>query len=157
VWREHRDEFSRLSKDSLLKALNDSEAGVILLAGLSGARPLGRAPLTTETAAVRNEDYHLALKLKVLGLPDKVRPPKPPRGRTNSAACLRDGIPAEAGMRPDAAAKIRAVCEAWAEDSGEPFATLVARHGVLVLHEAFGNDKEGRPVGLDYRCDVASI
>ena len=103
VWREHRDEFSRLSKDSLLRALNDSEAGVILLAGLSGARPLGRAPLTTETAAVLNEDYHLALKLKVLGLRDKVRPLKPPRRRTTPAPALRDGTAAEAGMRPEAA------------------------------------------------------
>ena len=34
--------------------------------------------------------------------------------------------------------------------------TLVARHGVIVVHEAFG-DKDGRPFGLDYRCDVASI
>jgi CubicO group peptidase (beta-lactamase class C family) len=35
--------------------------------------------------------------------------------------------------------------------------TLVARHGVIVLHEAFGHDPNNRPVGLDYRCDVASI
>jgi CubicO group peptidase (beta-lactamase class C family) len=60
-------------------------------------------------------------------------------------------------MRLEAASKIRAVCAAWAEDSGEPFVTLVARHGVIVVHEAFGRDKDGRPVGLDYRCDVASI
>ena len=103
VWREHRDEFSRLSKDSLLRALNDSEAGVVLLSGLAGAGPLGRAPLSTETAAVLDEDYHLVLKLKVLGLRDKVRPLKPPRGRTKPAPVLRDGPPAEAGMRPEAA------------------------------------------------------
>ena len=157
VWREHRDEFSRLSKDSLLKALNDSEAGVTLIAGLSGARPLGRTPLTTETAAVLNEDYHLALKLEVLGLRDKVRPLKPPRERTTPAPSLHEGTAARAGMRPEAASKIRAVCAAWAEDSGEPFVTLVAQHGVIVVHEAFGRDGDGRPVGLDYRCDVASI
>ena len=35
--------------------------------------------------------------------------------------------------------------------------TLVARHGVIVVHEAFGRDKAGRPAGLDDRFDVASI
>jgi CubicO group peptidase (beta-lactamase class C family) len=34
---------------------------------------------------------------------------------------------------------------------------LVARNGVIVLHEAFGNDPSGKPIGLDYRADVASI
>ncbi|HEX8200445.1 MAG TPA: hypothetical protein VF590_08155 [Isosphaeraceae bacterium] len=48
--------------------LNDSPTAAVLLAGLAGARPLGRPTLTTETAAVLDEDDHLALKLKVLGL-----------------------------------------------------------------------------------------
>ncbi|GAC1474275.1 MAG: hypothetical protein NVSMB9_24320 [Isosphaeraceae bacterium] len=157
VWHEHRDEFSHLSKDALLRALNDSETGAVLLAGLSGARPLGRTALSTETAAVLDEDYHLALKLKVLGLREKVRPLKPPRKRATPAPVLREGPPAEAGMRPDTAAKVREICKAWAEDSGEPFVTLFARHGVVVLHEPFGRAGDGKPVGRDYRCDVASI
>jgi CubicO group peptidase (beta-lactamase class C family) len=157
VWREHQAEFDHVSKDLLFRALNDTEAGTILLAGLSGAKPLGRAPLGVETAAALNEAYHLRLKLKVLGLEDKVRPLGPPRKRATPAPALRNGTPAEAGMQLDAAAKIRAVCESWAKDSGEPFVTLVARHGVIILHEAFGRDAANRPVGLDYRCDVASI
>jgi len=157
VWREHQTEFDHVSKDVLFKALNDTEAGTILLAGLSGAKPLGRAPLGVESAAVLNEEYHLQLKLKVLGLRDKVRPLHPPRKRATPAPALRHGTAAEAGMLPDAAAKIRAVCEAWAKDSGEPFVTLVARNGVIVIHETFGRDANNRPVGLDYRCDVASI
>jgi len=157
VWREHQTEFDRVSKDLLFRALNDTEAGTILLAGLSGAKPLGRAPLYVESATALNEAYHLRLKLKVLGLQDRVRPLNPPRKRATPAPALRDGTPAEAGMRPDAVAKIRAVCESWAKDSGEPFVTLVARNGVIVIHEAFGRDAANRPVGLDYRCDVASI
>ena len=43
------------------------------------------------------------------------------------------------------------------EDSGEAFVTLVARHGVIVTHKAYGRDKDKNAVGLDYRCDVASI
>jgi CubicO group peptidase (beta-lactamase class C family) len=157
VWREHRAEFEQFSKDAMFRALNDSQAGMILLAGLSGTKPLGRAPLGVESAAASNEDFHLKLKLQVLGLQDKVRPLKPPRKRATPAKALHAGSPAEAGMRPDAAAKIRAVCAAWAKDTGEPFVTLVARNGVIVIHEAFGRDAGNRPIGLNYRCDVASI
>jgi CubicO group peptidase (beta-lactamase class C family) len=49
------------------------------------------------------------------------------------------------------------VCRSWAEDTGEPFVTLVARHGVIVTHDAFGRDANGQPIDLDYRCWVASI
>jgi CubicO group peptidase (beta-lactamase class C family) len=33
----------------------------------------------------------------------------------------------------------------------------VARHGIIVLHEAYGCDKNGRPIERDYCGDVASI
>jgi hypothetical protein len=35
-------------------------------------------------------------------------------------------------MKPDVKEKIDAICRKWAEDSGEPFTILVARHGVIV-------------------------
>ena len=60
-------------------------------------------------------------------------------------------------MKAGTKEKIDAVCHAWADDSGEPFVTLVARHGVIVTHEAFGKDKAGKPVDRDYRCEVFSI
>ncbi len=62
-----------------------------------------------------------------------------------------------AGMRPDAKTKIDEVCRAWAEDTGEPFVTLVARRGVIVTREAFGRDPGGQAINRDYRCWVASI
>lgn len=158
VWQEHQAEISRICGDLCLRSLNDSEAGAVLIAGLSEAQPLGHAPRLIDSAAVRNDDYHLALKLKVQGVADKVRPLKPPRRRAAGAApVLRAGTAAEAGMRPEAKTTINAVCRKWAADSGEPFVTLVARHAVIVTHEAFGSSKDGRAVGLDYRCDVASI
>jgi CubicO group peptidase (beta-lactamase class C family) len=157
VWSEHEAEFADVSRNSLFKALNDTEAATILLAGLSGTKPLGRAPLSVESAAALNNDFHLKLKLKVLGLEGQVHSPALPRKRATPAPALRVGTSGEAGMRSGAAASIRAVCAAWAKDSGEPFVTLVARNGVIVIHEAFGHGPDDRPVGLDYRCDVASI
>jgi CubicO group peptidase (beta-lactamase class C family) len=137
--------------------MNDSEAGAILIAGLSELKPRGRRARVTETAVVLNDDFHLALKLKVQGLNAHVRPLKPPRKRTIPASTLRDGSPEAAGVRADAKTKLDALCQQWADESNEPFVTLVARRGVIITHEAFGRDKAGRPIDRDYDTDVASI
>jgi len=157
VWREHQNEISRLANDVLMRAFIDSQNGAILMAAFSEWKPLGRPAEVVDSAAVLNEDYHLALKLKVQGMRDKVRPLEPPRRRETAAAILHEGSLAEAGMIPDAKAKIEAVCRDWAADAGEPMVTLIARRGVIVVHQAFGKDSAGKPVTLDYRCDVASI
>ncbi len=110
-----------------------------------------------ESCQVLNDDYHLALKLKLQGLADKVHPPRGPRRLDTPARELHAGTPAEAGVTADAKTQIDAVCRAWAEDTGEPFVTLVARRGVIVTHEGFGQATNGEPISLDYRCWLASI
>jgi CubicO group peptidase (beta-lactamase class C family) len=157
VWGEHEAELSRLSGELLVHVINDSEAGAILMAGLGESMPLGRPAHNIESTGVLNEDYHLALKLKIQGLQGKVRPLQPPRHRAPLATMLHEDLAARAGVNPDAKAKIDAVCCAWADDTAEPFVTLVARRGVIVTHRAFGRDKLGNPIALDYRCSVASI
>jgi CubicO group peptidase (beta-lactamase class C family) len=157
VWREHAAEIAATWADGGFQAMNDSEAGAILIAGLCESKPRGRRATPTETAAVLNDDFHLALKLKVQGLATQVRPLQPPRKRAAPAPTLRDGTPDEAGVRADAKAKLDALCRQWAEESGEPFVTLVARRGVIVTHEPFGRDKAGRPIDRGYDTDVASI
>jgi len=157
VLREHQAELIRLASDLVVRAVLESEAGAIVLAGLQEARPLGHPARYAESLAVMNDDCHLALKLKVQGLQHKVRRLQPPRVRDRPAVVLHAGSPAEAGVGPGAKAQIDAVCRAWAEETGEPFVTLVARRGVIITHEAFGKDAGGKPIGRDYRCWVASI
>lgn len=157
VLQEHQAEFLRAARDVVPQAVLDSERGAILAAGLAEFSPLRRPARFVESAAVLNDDAHLALKLKLQGLEQQVRPLLPPRRRDVPATVLHNGTPDEAGMQSDAKARIDAVCRAWAEDTGEPFVTLVARRGVIITHEAFGLDKDGNPVALDYRCWVASI
>ncbi|MFZ5831567.1 MAG: serine hydrolase domain-containing protein [Planctomycetota bacterium] len=157
VWREHQAEFEQVWSELLLRSILSTEAGAIYAAGMHEAKPLGRPARYAESAATLNDEYHLALKFKLQGLDQQIRPLSPPRRRNHPATVLRAGTPEEAGVRPDAKERIDAVCRAWAEDSGEPFVTLVARRGVIVTHEAFGCDKSGKPVDLDYRCWVASI
>lgn len=155
--REHQAELTRMMGDLVLHALLESDKAAILMAGLAESKPLGRPARFVESAAVLNDDYHLALKLKVQGLQQRVRALQPPRRRDAPATILRKGTLHEAGMKADAKSRIDAVCRAWAKNAGEPFVALVARRGVIVTHEAFGQDKGGKPVTRDYRCWVASI
>lgn len=158
VWLERGEEFPNALEETALRSFLDSEMASILMAGLTDAKPLGHPARPIDSAAVLNDDFHLGLKLKLMGLAGKTRVLQPPRRRTGPPApVLREGSAAEAGVAPDAKAKIDAVCRAWANDSGVPFVTLVARHGVIVTHEAFGNEKDGEPVARDYRCQVFSI
>ena len=157
VLQEHEAEIVRLANDVLVRTVLGSEQGAILVAGLTEAEPQGRSAKYIESTTVQNDDCHLALKLKLQGLQDKVRPLRPPRHRDQPAPMLHEGSPTQAGVAPDAKARIDALCRSWAEDTGEPFVTLVARRGVIVTHEAFGRDASGQPIDRDYRCWVASI
>lgn len=157
VLQEHEAEIVRLANDVLVRTVLGSEQGAILVAGLTEAEPLGRPAKYIESTAVQNDYCHLALKLKLQGLQDKVRPLRPPRHLDQPAPMLHECSPGKAGMASDAKARIDALCRSWAEDTGEPFVTLVARRGVIVTHEAFGQDASSQPIDRDYRCWVASI
>jgi CubicO group peptidase (beta-lactamase class C family) len=156
-WQEHREEITRLGSDMLIHSLIGNEQGAILIAGISEAKPLGRPARFVESASVLNDDVHLSLKLKLQGHAGRVRGLKPPRKRAMPATVIRDGSAEDADVQTDANAKIDALCTAWAEDSGEPFVTLVAKNGVIVTHQAYGMDASGKPIDLAYRCWVASI
>lgn len=157
VVREHEAEIVRLANEALVRTVMGNEQGAILVAGLAEIEALGRPATYIESTAVRNDDVNLSLKLRLQGLQDEVRSLRPPRELDTPTPVLRVGSSAEAGVAADAKARIDAVCRDWAEDSGEPFVTLVARRGVIITHEAFGKDSDGQPVDRDYRCWVASI
>ena len=157
VVREHESEIVRLANDTLVRTVMGNEEGAVLVAGLTEIKSLGRPAKYIESATVRNDDFNLALKLKLQSLQDKVRSLRPPRQLEPPAPMLREGSPAEAGVASDAKARIDALCREWADDSGEPFVTLVARRGVLITHESFGRDDTGQAIARNYRCWVASI
>ena len=160
VWEQHAGEISRMLGSFFVPNMNDTEAAAVLIAGLSESSPLDRPVLTTDSAVTLNEDFHLALKLKAETLAGKVHPLDPPAGLdvAHAAPVLHAGPAKEAGVRRDARKKIEKLCDDWAKDSGEPFVTLVARHGVIVVHHASGRDRAtGQPIDLDYRCPVFSI
>ena len=118
--------------------LEAEEDGAILLAGLSESKVLDRKATQLNWPSTLNQDYHVTLKRKLLGVENKYPQLKLPHKKNGpSTSVLRAGTLQEAGMKPDAAQKIRKVCQEWYEASKEPFTILVARHGVIVIHEAF--------------------
>jgi len=156
-WQEHQEELTRLGSTMMLRSLIDSEQGAIMVAGISEAKPLGHPARFVESASVMNDEVHLALKLKLQGRTDAASGLKPPRTRTVPATVIHAGPADEAGIRPDAKQKIDEFCQAWADDTGEPFVTFVSKRGVIVIHQAFGADPAGTPVDTDYRCWTASL
>jgi CubicO group peptidase (beta-lactamase class C family) len=60
-----------------------------------------------------------------------------------AARTLRDGTPAEAGMKDDAVATIDAACNAWTKDVNLGFSLCIVRHGVIVLNKAYGTQGFG--------------
>ncbi len=150
VWREHQDETNLMARNWEIGTVNDSPAGVALLANLYEAKPLGRPTRWTETAGVMDDDFQFQVKLKVMNLANKARPLDAPRKRETPATVLHEGSPGEANVAADAKEKIDAICRAWFNDTKEPFVTLVARHGVIVTYETYGTDN-------NYRADLASV
>ena len=128
----------------LLSMLRQQE-GAILLSYLHEMKTSAEKSTLTDTPIIHDHDYHLALKQKILGVENEYPPLKRPRKKeSNKAKVLRKGIEGKAGFKPGTAEKIRKVCQEWFEESEEPFMTLVARHGVVILHEPFGEWEWGR-------------
>jgi len=158
VWRERGDYVSGASGALLREALLTTGTGAEFLAGMFEAKAAGRAATFAESPEVVAADARVALRRKLMGLTGAPSVPAPHRSRANAPApVIREGAPAEAGVRVDAKAAIDAACAAWAKESGEPFSLLVARHGVIITHAAFGDLRPGQPCATDFRFEVASI
>lgn len=111
--------------------------------------------------ATLDHDYQLAVKRSLLGIAADAYPPLAmPRARApqegGPAPVLRNGSPAEAGLADDLPQRLHDICHAWYEASGRPFVALIARQGVIVYHEGFGQ-VDGHPVTLATRFNMASI
>jgi len=133
------------------------EQAAVLLSYLDEIQATGSEPPKTDTPIIRDHDYHLALKRKLLNVEDKWPALKMPRTIDGKpATVLHEGTEQQAHVKPGTAESIRKVCQKWFEDSGEPFVILVARHGVIIIHEAFGQGLNGK-VTLDTATEMASI
>ncbi len=139
VWKEHDDAISTFAGRMVLLSMLRQQEGAILLSYLHEMKTSDDKPALTDTPIIRDHDYHLALKRKILSVENKYPPLKMSRRiEKKKATVLREGTEEEAGFKQGTAEKIRKVCQAWFEESEEPFIALVARHGVVIVHEPFG-------------------
>ena len=74
---------------------------------------------------------------------------------------LRPGTPEEAGMSPARVQHVKELARSWVEDgTHHALVVLVARRGLIVLHEAFGTlspEPESPPLPLDAIFPLASV
>ena len=117
------------------------------------------APDTTvfDDFMARDRQWWVGLKRKLDGS-DQLYPgpfvcPKPLVGKP--APVVHEGTLKEAGMKPGSVEKLDAVLKEWSADTDQPFAVCLVRHGVVVLHKAYGM-RDGKPMTVDTRSWMAS-
>lgn len=150
--------LGELVKWRLFDGLYRDGAAAVVFAGAYESEPDGPPASAAEDAFAVDRQWWVGLKRRLYGT-DRLFPspfvcPKPIEGPP--APVLREGTPTEAGMKPDAAQKIDAVCRAWAADSDQGFAVCIARSGVVFLHKAYGQ-RDGRPMTVTDKSWMASI
>ncbi|MFA6239645.1 MAG: serine hydrolase [Candidatus Hydrogenedentales bacterium] len=150
--------IGRYERAMLVDDLKTDQLTATLITGLHETQP---SPAPLGVAA----DYLAMDRQWWVGLKQKLYPGAPYYPYTvvcpyqkegEPARVLRDGTPEEAGMKPDAVQKIDAVLQAWAEESKEPFAVCLARHGVVYMHKAYG-ERFGQPMTVTTKSWMASI
>jgi len=145
VWRAFTDSFK-----------HDPQAGA-LMAALYHAEPTGSPVRQNERALALDRQWWVGLKRKIYGTdamwPEPFVCPRPVEGPP--APVLRKGTEKEAGFKPGAAKRIDALLKDWAADSDQAFAVCVARNGVAILHEAYG-ERDGAPMTVTTKSWMAS-
>jgi CubicO group peptidase (beta-lactamase class C family) len=130
----------------------------------AGSTGGAEAALVSALLEKETEDYQNADARWWIGLKRKLGyyPPAPdalslaPRTASQPKPELRFGTEAEAGFKPGAKARFDAICREWAEKSGEPFAVCIARRGVVLLNEGYGQS-DGKPMPPEAPGWMASI
>lgn len=95
----------------------------------------------------KDRQWWFGLKRRLYGFDVKFPKPFPaPRAVEGKAATVvRAGTLAQAGMKPDTTQRLEELLTRWATDSDTGFDVCVARHGVIVLHKAYGS-RNGKPL-----------
>jgi len=156
VWKEQERAVRAYAGSAVVSGFYLSEQGAAFLAGMEEAKLLGRPATQLDEPSMRDQDYHLALKRKLLGMEDRYPPLAMPTKRADAVTVLRPGSPDAADVDPASRDAVRKVCRDWWEASKLPFTVLLARHGVVYFHEAFG-ELDGKPIGVEAKLPLASL
>jgi CubicO group peptidase (beta-lactamase class C family)/acetyl esterase/lipase len=156
-WTHHQEAIAVYAGRTVLMSILRQQEGAILMSWLHELKSSGTEPSPTDTPMIRDQEFHLALKRKILGIETKspgLRPPHQISGK--SAPIICEGTETEAGFKPGTVSNIREICRVWFERSREPFNLVVARRGMAVLDETFGSYTWG-PLTRETPTEMASI
>ena len=135
---QQRWELSRQVLVGGAEAISRGQLGAQTAARLQELRDepaRGVEPVWLGGSYLSSAEYQLALRMR---LEKRVaRPLAPPAALSEPAGELRRGSEREAGMRPGSVARIRKVARQWANEDPNGFVVLIARRGVIFMHEGF--------------------
>ena len=153
-WKAFEKSLSDWTGNFVRAAPYQDRSHATLLSELIGSKKQPLLDLGSHAPLVRWQQGSLDLKRKILGLGPGTR--VGPIRRSSPAAVLRSGTAIQAGIQPEAVAELRAIAHEWANADRQPFVLVLARHGVVFLHEGFGK-VDGKQIALDHRFRPASI
>ena len=157
LWEDHLEAIAVNTGRMALLSMLRQEEGAVFLSFLDDVERLKLEASTLETPVIRDIEFHLSLKRKMLNLENRWEPLKSPSENTDrTLPVLKPGNDLQSGFTPGTASKIRALCREWFKESGEPFDLLIARNGSILIHEAFGENELGKK-SLHSAQEIASI
>jgi len=127
--------------------LKDTNESARELAGLHEV-PRGADPDSFYQQSWEKErQWWIGLKRRLYGFDKRFPDPFPaPRAVVGKPSpVLHEGPFAEAGMKPETTRTLDDLLTRWSNDSDTGFDVCVVRHGVVVLHKAYGN-RNGKPL-----------
>jgi CubicO group peptidase (beta-lactamase class C family) len=127
VWRAVGDYFGR-GENAAIARLGLLEAGA--------QPPPPGEPEWLSSGFIRDAERQLALRLQLEGRTP--RPIPPPAALTPPAPVLRTGSEREAGIGPGTVQRLRGVAKDWLKEDPNGFVVMLARRGVVFMHEGFG-------------------
>lgn len=155
-WESNNDVIADYVGRMVLLSILKQEEGAVLMSFLDEMKDDRIEFNKINTPLVIDDEFHLALKRKILGVENKWPGLKPPSYKDDDLPVLHKGTEEEAGVKPGTRNKLIAVCNEWSEESGEAFNIFIARDGVTIINEAFGERPAGK-ITVETTAEIASI
>ncbi len=151
---ENGDEVKRIVERIVLEMINGKDRRSALLAGaLHDAKQDDGDKRLSYGIEDRARQIELRARLAYLKRDPAKLPP--PRLVKPGAAAVELHSPKSA-LDVGAGSELNRICQAWADESGSAFVSLLAQHGEILHHRAYTPDGDDK-IGLDFRADVYSI